>query len=51
MSGVLEVIKRGESGSTWMVADDKPAVDITSRIMKTYDILSEGIFDENQIEP
>ncbi|GBP31495.1 15-hydroxyprostaglandin dehydrogenase [Eumeta japonica] len=27
--GVLEAIKRGASGSTWIIANDKPAVDVT----------------------
>lgn len=43
VQGVLEVIRKGESGSTWVVADDKPAEDITRRVKEAYEKLSNTI--------
>ncbi|XP_028030418.1 15-hydroxyprostaglandin dehydrogenase [NAD(+)]-like [Bombyx mandarina] len=41
--GAIEAIKKGESGSTWLVAKDSPAVDVTSNVNKAYKILSEPL--------
>lgn len=38
-AGVIEVLKKGESASTWLVTDSKPAKDITGDVQKAYDIL------------
>lgn len=41
--GAIEAIKKGESGSTWLVAKDSPAVDVTSNVNEAYKILSERL--------
>ncbi|KAI5638527.1 short chain dehydrogenase domain-containing protein [Phthorimaea operculella] len=38
-NGILEVIKSGKSGSTWVVANDDPAEDITDTIEKAYGVM------------
>ncbi|XP_050345168.1 alcohol dehydrogenase 1-like [Nymphalis io] len=43
--GVVDAIKHGESGSTWLSIADKPVRDITSTIKKAYGILSELVFE------
>ncbi|XP_046964556.1 15-hydroxyprostaglandin dehydrogenase [NAD(+)]-like [Vanessa cardui] len=43
--GLVEAYKNGQSGSTWLVKNSKPAIDITSKINKAYEILSENIFE------
>ncbi|XP_013190054.1 15-hydroxyprostaglandin dehydrogenase [NAD(+)] [Amyelois transitella] len=39
-TGILETIYKGTSGSTWMIANDKPAVEITHIISKGFETLS-----------
>ncbi|KAM3963420.1 LOW QUALITY PROTEIN: 15-hydroxyprostaglandin dehydrogenase [NAD(+)]-like [Aphomia sociella] len=39
--GLVDAYKKGESGSTWLVMEDKPVKDITENVKKAYDILSE----------
>ncbi|XP_061383371.1 15-hydroxyprostaglandin dehydrogenase [NAD(+)]-like [Danaus plexippus] len=41
---MIEVLKRGKSGSTWLSIADKPAQDITPEVKKAYGILTELIF-------
>ncbi|OWR55349.1 hypothetical protein KGM_213995 [Danaus plexippus plexippus] len=41
---MVEVLKRGKSGSTWLSIADKPAQDITPEVKKAYGILTELIF-------
>ncbi|OWR47239.1 putative alcohol dehydrogenase [Danaus plexippus plexippus] len=41
-SALVEVLKNGESGSTWMSANNKPVQDITPTIKKAYGIMSEA---------
>ncbi|CAH0406625.1 unnamed protein product [Chilo suppressalis] len=38
--GMLEVFKKGESASTWLITADKPAEDITSYVNEAYKIMS-----------
>ncbi|CAG9585710.1 unnamed protein product [Danaus chrysippus] len=40
-SSLVEVLKRGESGSTWLSIANKPVKDITPAVKKAYSILSE----------
>ncbi|CAG4908162.1 unnamed protein product [Colias eurytheme] len=42
--GLIETCKRGESGSSWLVINDKAAEDVTPIIKKAYSILSEPVF-------
>ncbi|KAM3963388.1 alcohol dehydrogenase-like [Aphomia sociella] len=37
-SGILDVINKGSSGSTWIIANDKPAVDITDVVKKRFQL-------------
>ncbi|XP_026757938.1 15-hydroxyprostaglandin dehydrogenase [NAD(+)]-like [Galleria mellonella] len=39
-SGILDVIKRGQNGSTWMIANDKPVTEITDTVKNGFQILS-----------
>ncbi|XP_026758198.3 alcohol dehydrogenase 1-like [Galleria mellonella] len=43
-AGVIEVIKKGDSGSTWLISRGRPAEDITSTVKKAYEILTTLIF-------
>ncbi|CAH0406627.1 unnamed protein product [Chilo suppressalis] len=43
--GMLEVFKKGESASTWLIDADKPAEDITSSVNEAYKILSRHFTD------
>ncbi|CAH0406626.1 unnamed protein product [Chilo suppressalis] len=43
--GMLEVFKKGESASTWLIDADKPAKDITSSVNEAYNILSRHLTD------
>ncbi|RVE54800.1 hypothetical protein evm_000567 [Chilo suppressalis] len=43
--GMLEVFKKGESASTWLIDADKPAEDITSSMNEAYKILSRHFTD------
>ncbi|XP_072944128.1 15-hydroxyprostaglandin dehydrogenase [NAD(+)]-like [Epargyreus clarus] len=43
VSGILDVISSGENGSTWIVADNKPAVDITENVRKGFRYLTENV--------
>ncbi|XP_038215316.1 15-hydroxyprostaglandin dehydrogenase [NAD(+)]-like [Zerene cesonia] len=42
--GLIEVCKQGESASTWLVANDKKAKDITPAVKKAYSALLEALF-------
>ncbi|XP_038215760.1 15-hydroxyprostaglandin dehydrogenase [NAD(+)]-like [Zerene cesonia] len=42
--GLVEACKRGESASTWLVADGKPAKDITPVVQKAYALFHEAIY-------
>ncbi|XP_047528133.1 15-hydroxyprostaglandin dehydrogenase [NAD(+)]-like [Vanessa atalanta] len=44
--GVVDAIKQGESGSTWLSIADKPVKDVTSTIKKAYGILSELVYEQ-----
>ncbi|CAH0406622.1 unnamed protein product [Chilo suppressalis] len=41
--GMLQVINNGTSGSTWMVADGKPPVDISKNIVEGFTAMLSGI--------
>ncbi|XP_046964947.1 15-hydroxyprostaglandin dehydrogenase [NAD(+)]-like [Vanessa cardui] len=43
--GVVDAIKQGESGSTWLSIADRPVRDVTSTIKKAYGILSELVYE------
>ncbi|XP_049866991.1 15-hydroxyprostaglandin dehydrogenase [NAD(+)]-like [Pectinophora gossypiella] len=45
-NGIVEVIKRGLTGSTWIVANDKPAVDVTEEVRYGTDVLPQVTTDE-----
>ncbi|XP_023945709.2 15-hydroxyprostaglandin dehydrogenase [NAD(+)]-like [Bicyclus anynana] len=36
VSGIMFVIRRAESGSTWIIADDEPASDVTSTVREGF---------------
>lgn len=42
-TGLIEVCKRGESGSVWLVKNDKPGVEITPVVKKAYSLLTETV--------
>ncbi|KAJ0180354.1 hypothetical protein K1T71_003758 [Dendrolimus kikuchii] len=41
--GLLETYKNGKTGSTWLVAKDKPAIDYTETVDAAYKILSQQL--------
>ncbi|XP_045445617.1 alcohol dehydrogenase 1-like [Melitaea cinxia] len=41
---VIDSLKQGESGSTWLAIADRPAKDITEHVKKAYGILRELVF-------
>ncbi|CAH2234368.1 jg5358 [Pararge aegeria aegeria] len=43
--GVVDALKRGESGSTWLAINDKPVRDVTDVIKKGYGVLSKLVFE------
>ncbi|KAI8435223.1 hypothetical protein MSG28_003579 [Choristoneura fumiferana] len=43
VSGIIEVICKGRSGTTWMVASDDPAVEITKNITESFEVLCRGV--------
>ncbi|KAG6452917.1 15-hydroxyprostaglandin dehydrogenase [NAD(+)] [Manduca sexta] len=43
--GVVDVLKNGKSGSTWLVANDKPAVDYSSHVTDAYKIMAKHLND------
>lgn len=43
--GLVEVYEKGDSGDTWLVCNNKPAQNITPKVKKAYEILSEGLFE------
>ncbi|XP_063360060.1 15-hydroxyprostaglandin dehydrogenase [NAD(+)]-like [Cydia amplana] len=45
VTGIIEVIRGGQSGTTWMVSNDNPAVDITKNVNESYEVLSKGVND------
>ncbi|XP_050664538.1 15-hydroxyprostaglandin dehydrogenase [NAD(+)]-like [Leptidea sinapis] len=40
VNGIIDVIQRAENGSTWIIANDKPATDVTKNIHESSRILS-----------
>lgn len=44
--GALEAYKTGESGSTWLIHNGKPAKDITSTINKAYADMTSQLEDD-----
>ncbi|XP_068629556.1 15-hydroxyprostaglandin dehydrogenase [NAD(+)]-like isoform X2 [Battus philenor] len=42
--GLAEVFEVADSGDTWLIHNNKPARNITERIKKAYDIMSEDLF-------
>ncbi|XP_068629555.1 15-hydroxyprostaglandin dehydrogenase [NAD(+)]-like isoform X1 [Battus philenor] len=43
--GLLTAFELGESGDTWLVNNDKPARNITEKIKKAYEIMSEDLLN------
>ncbi|XP_047021020.1 15-hydroxyprostaglandin dehydrogenase [NAD(+)]-like [Helicoverpa zea] len=41
VSGILEVIDLGKSGSTWIVKDDQKAYEITDKLSQAFEVLSD----------
>lgn len=41
VSGILDVIDQGTSGSTWIVKDDQKAYDYSDKVSKAFEVLSE----------
>lgn len=37
------MIRKGLSGTTWMVANDNPAVEITKNVTESFEVLSRGV--------
>lgn len=42
-SGLVEAFKKGNTGSTWLVANNKPALDVTENVKNAYNIMSETL--------
>lgn len=40
VNGIIDVINRAESGTTWIIENDKPAYNFTRNIAEAYEILS-----------
>ncbi|XP_059050082.1 15-hydroxyprostaglandin dehydrogenase [NAD(+)]-like [Achroia grisella] len=38
--GILEIIKKGQNGSSWLIANDKPAIEITDTVKNGFKTLS-----------
>ncbi|XP_063822235.1 15-hydroxyprostaglandin dehydrogenase [NAD(+)]-like [Ostrinia nubilalis] len=43
VNGIIEVINKGESSSTWMIANDKPAVNITQNILGGFQTMTDSL--------
>lgn len=42
--GMAQVYQHGTSGDTWLVNNNKPAINITEKVKKAHHILSEDLF-------
>ncbi|XP_063620115.1 15-hydroxyprostaglandin dehydrogenase [NAD(+)]-like [Cydia splendana] len=45
VTGIIEVIRGGQNGTTWMVSNDNPAVDITKNVNESYEVIAKGVKD------
>ncbi|CAH0720615.1 unnamed protein product, partial [Brenthis ino] len=43
VQGLITALESGSSGSSWLVASNKPAEDITNNVRKAYEILFQGV--------
>ncbi|XP_039746587.1 15-hydroxyprostaglandin dehydrogenase [NAD(+)]-like [Pararge aegeria] len=43
VSGILFVIRRAESGSTWIIADDEPPIDVTNTVREGFRCVATAI--------
>ncbi|XP_059050150.1 uncharacterized short-chain type dehydrogenase/reductase y4vI-like [Achroia grisella] len=46
-AGVIEVLKKGDSGSTWLISSGRSAEDISNEVKKAYEMLSALIFNRH----
>ncbi|XP_039746585.1 15-hydroxyprostaglandin dehydrogenase [NAD(+)]-like [Pararge aegeria] len=45
VSGLIAAYENGDSGSTWLITTNRPALDITNNVKKAFEILGQGVFD------
>ncbi|CAH2243902.1 jg18569 [Pararge aegeria aegeria] len=45
VSGLIAAYVNGDSGSTWLITTNRPALDITNNVKKAFEILGQGVFD------